>query len=544
MRRLILGPLVVLATLLVLPQTHATAAPPQSMQFRNNLLPGHLTIHRITRTVTRKAKRKSLTERLTYGQQTRWVQCNIGEPKPGSVMCYQMIVDQPPKVESLKRGKKPVEPAPKAADFGLVQPTPALCSAYRTPQDSPPQVPMTDPAQRAVLSVLLDYAHWPKNKIDAGHKWERDLHGGGITGKQTFEFIDMEEGNRGAVARVTLYVEGKFEDPLSKEYEFGKGQAILYWSRLERTLVRMEAQADYIRKRENSPEEYKLKLTLDLTKLEMLSEQAQDTVIDQMLAFEKAQKAQRDGRYPEARDLCREYRQKWPDAVWMPVVEELERRTVEKKSAGSASLTTEELDALLVKTLLAYEAAIKSYEYDLAERARGRLGQLADENHGKLVKLAQDEDPHKRGRAVFALVFGSRTEDLRAVEKAVRDPVASVRAMALAALAARRDPETSQELPVVMLDDPEAQVRIRACEAVAACLSPEHFSVAKAAEKLDKLMREDGEAAVRIAAVRALAAIGSVADVPKIEEASAKESDEQVRKEMEKALGRLRAKGG
>jgi len=114
----------------------------------------------------------------------------------------------------------------------------------------------------------------------------------------------------------------------------------------------------------------------------------------------------------------------------------------------------------------------------------------------------------------------------------------------LAALAARRHPETSPELPVVMLDDPEAQVRVRACEAVAACLSPEHYAVAKAVEKLDRLILEDEQPAVRIAAVRALAAIGSAADVAKLEEASAREKNEEVRRELAKALERLRAKGG
>ena len=544
MRRLPRALLLALATMLWSPSALPAGAPPQSMTFRNNLLPGHLTVHRLTRTVSRQAKRKDYTERLTYAQQARWVQCNIGAPKPGSVMTYQMIVDEPAKVSSVKRGKKQVEPTPSAADFGITQGTPALYSVYRTPQDSPRQVPITDAAQRAVLSALLDFAHWPKKKIDAGHKWERDLRGNGIAGKQTFEFVDLEEGKEGAVARVTLYVEGKFEDPLAKEYEFGKAQAIIYWSRLERTLVKMEAQADYARKRESAPEEYKLKLTVDLVKLEMLSEKAQDTVIDQMLAFEKAQKAQHDGRNSEARDLCRQYRQKWPDAVWLPVVDELERRTVEKKTAEPARMSADELDALLVKTLLTYEAASKSYEYDLRERTCRRLGQIADEYHGKVVKLAQDEDAGKRSRAVFALAFSSRTEDLRAVEKAVRDPAASVRAMALAALAARRHPETSPELPVVMLDDPEAQVRVRACEAVAACLSPEHYAVAKAVEKLDRLILEDEQPAVRIAAVRALAAIGSAADVAKLEEASAREKNEEVRRELAKALERLRAKGG
>jgi hypothetical protein len=540
---------------LVLPALAAPAAaePQQQMTFRNNLLPGHLTVHRISRTTYRTAHRAKHVEKLKYRQKATWVQCNVDQRTPGKIMVCQMMVDRPAKVISLRRGKKKIKPPPPASDFILPKRSTRLRSSYKSPQDGPVQVPLTDPAERAVLHALLDFAHWPKGRIPAGHRWERDIRGNGITGTQTFEFVDLAKEKHLAatrtgarhqdsvVARVTLYVEGKFEDPLARDYVFGKGQAIFYWSRPDRVLIRMEAQADYRRKRENAPERFKLTLDVSLTDLDSLDEERQERTADQLIAFDKALKAHRGGDDRLTRERCRRFRTTWPDSIWMPAVDELESRTVKKKTE-TKRLSMQQLNDRLVRTILTHEAARTNFEYDLLERSQLALEQLAETHHAKLKKLAKSDDDARRGRALFALAFSGRPGDFSTVQKAAQDESPKVRASVLAALTARRSPDTSVDLLIIMLDDEKANVRRRACQAVAACVSPEHYSTVKAVEKLTRLMIHDERDAVRLEAVRALAAIGAPADVPKLEKALTHELNTTIREEIHKAIETLKAR--
>jgi hypothetical protein len=161
----------VLAAVLVF-STSVAGGSPQRMTFRNNLLLGHLTIHRVSRVIRRKSQRKQHLEKLKYQQQARWIQCNLDEPKPGNVLVYQMMDDEPAKVLSVGHGKKKVRPLPPASDFNLPQGSTRLHSAYTAPRDGPVQVPLTDPAQRAVLHALLDFAHWPRQR-PGWRRWPR-----------------------------------------------------------------------------------------------------------------------------------------------------------------------------------------------------------------------------------------------------------------------------------------------------------------------------------------------------------------------------------
>jgi hypothetical protein len=526
----------------VFPSSAAGGAPAR-MTFRNNLLLGHLTVHRVSRVIRRKAPRKQHVERLKYRQRARWVQCNLDEPKPGNVLVYQMMDDEPAKVLSVSHGRKKVRPTPPASDFNLPQGSTRLHSAYTAPRDGPVQVPLTEPVQRAVLQALLDFAHWPRQRVEAGARWQRDISGGGIRGTQTFEFVDLVEIKGDVVGRVTLYVEGQFEDPLSRDYLFGKGQAIIHWSRPERTLVKLEAQADYQRRRENAPEQFKLELEVGLRNIASLDEDGQDRVRDQMIAFEKALREHRAGRNGAAREICREFRSTWPDALWLPAVRELESRSVAKKAATERMSLTQ-LDVLLAKSVIVCEAARSNYEYDLLERTCRTLEKLSGQHLSKLIKLARSENPGRRARAVFALAFSRRPQDLDLVQKAARDKSPEVRAMALAGLAVRRHPGASVELLILMLDDEVPAIRRRACQAVAACLSPEHYSVVGAIEKLDRLMIHDQSSGVRREAVRALAAVGGPAEIAKLEKALTHELDVEIREEIHAAIDRLRAGNG
>lgn len=525
----------------------ALAPPPAAagphMTFRNNLQAGHLTVHRLSRVIQRKATRRDFVERLKYRQQAEWVRCNVDDPKLGSVMVYQMMVDGPAEVVSVRRGKKKISPLPPAGNFNLPKGSTRLHSDHKTPHNGDVQVPLTDPAQRAVLAALLDYAHWLKKRIEPGHRWQRDIAGTGIAGTQTFEFVDMVEVKGEVIARVTLYVEGVFEDPLDAEYTFGKGQAIMLWSRPRRTLINMKAKADYTRKRENAPEEFKLEMDVGLVEIEALTEQEQDHVTDQMIAFDEALQFHRAGEDRRARELCVRFRESWPEAVWMPAVDELQGRTA-RKIAQPKLLSPKQLDALVLKSMIAYEAAVANQDYDLLERTLRALDRIASDHRVRLKRLAKANTGARRGRAVFALAFSKRPPDWDLVQRAVRDDSSKVRAMALSGLAARRHQNVSADVLIGALSDKKASVRRRACQAVAACLPRDHFSIVEVVATLHRLLTGDKNNAVRREAARAVAVLGAPVDLPKLERALAQEADADVRREIEKAIEKLRAKDG
>ena len=519
----------------------ADAQSGQKMSFKNNLLPGHLTLHRITRVVQRTTQRKKYSELLEYRQEADWLQCNIEEAKPGSVVLYQMMDDRPAEVVRVLHGKKKVTPTPPAENFNLAGGSTRLQSATVTPRDGPFQAPLTDPVERTVLQTMLDFAHWPAKSVEEGHRWQRDIEIGGFAGTQTFEFVDIVKVNNEAAARLTLFVQGKFTGPLERDYAFEKGQVVIHWSRSDRTLIKMEALAFYQRLRENAPEEYKLKVDVGLVKSEMLSDREQDTVREQLTVFAEALKKQREGAIKDARELCGRFRDRWPKSMWLPAVVELAKQMM-PMAAETKQYTAGELRDMLVKTVIAYEAARSNSEYDLLERMRRVLEGLAGEYHSTLKKLARDEDDGVRSRAVFALAFSKRPDDLVLVQQAARDESFRVRSMALAGLAARGSPDVSSEMLLALCDDEKAIVRRRACEVIAACMTPEHFSAVQLVEKIDHLMVFDKSDNVRLAAVRALAAIGTPADLPKFEKALTHELNQEIRTEIEKSIEKVQAR--
>ncbi len=522
--------------------TPALGQDKQEMRFRNNLLPGHLTRHRIKRVVTRTGQRGGDTEILKYGQIATWLQCNIDETAPGKMMVYQMMVDRPAAVIGVKRDGKRIKPNPAPTDYGLSKGSTRLHSATLTPSDGAAQVPLTDIVERVVLQTLLDYPHWPRQRIDAGHRWERTFEIPGFKGKQALEFVDLVRIEGDVTARLTMYIEGEFTGGLAAEYTFDKAQAILYWLRMDRTLLKMEAQAFYERRRPTEPDAYKLKLNVALQDKRMLNEEQCDLVKDQMTVFSLALDKHRQ-RFPkEARQICQEFRRRWPNSMWLPAVEELESRA-RSPGQGEVRLSDKALKDALVKAVLAHEAAAQNAEYDIMEASESALAGLAREYHRKLEKFARSTDDGLRSRAVFALAFGDKPDDLTIVQRAVRDESPQVRELALAGLAARRSPATSVELLLIALEDKSAKVRSRACEAIAVCIPPEHYAVVTIAERLGKLIIHDDSDAVRIAAVKSLARVGATADVSILEEALDYEADFAVREEIHRAIDTLKAKG-
>src|SRR6185295_19497937 len=141
------------------------------------------------------------------------------------------------------------------------------------------QTPLLDQPDQCILELVLDFVHWPAKRIEVGHKWERDISLPTFEGKQQFEFVDLAKAGDETVARVTMFVTGKFKGMLERKFEFDKVQAIIYWSRMNQSMRQVEAQASYRRVVDGA--DYKVKINVALEKSGMLNEKAQEDVKSQ-----------------------------------------------------------------------------------------------------------------------------------------------------------------------------------------------------------------------------------------------------------------------
>lgn len=510
---------------------------------RNNLLPGHFTEHRIQRVIHRKTKKDKKSEELVYSHLTDWVQLNVHEPRPGGVRVFQMVVDHPAKVVSLFKGAQRVTPTPSPDYFGLSRGNTRLHSLERSPTEAPALIPKCARAEAAVLRAMIDVAYWQRGQVETGGKWVRDVRESDFEGTQQFEFTELLRAKDETAAVLTMYVTGAFKGDLENEYEFIKGQAIIHWARMDRSLLKLEARAEYVRKRPGGNEEYVMELNVGLKKMKTYNAEELEVFVDQLIAFDEADRAVRSGDKAVARQHVAEFRRKWPTAVWMPALDELERR-ISPSERAVRPMKTSEMNRVLGEALIKWEAAKAKRDYDLLDQTRRLIKALIKDHAAKIRTLAKKGDDQQRGPAVFALAFSADEDDFYSVQKYARDNSAAVRAMALAGLAARADAKTSVELLIITLDDEKANVRARACEAVAACVSREHYSVDKIAARLGELLIDDETAGVRYEAVQALAAVGGQSDIPKLEKALSRELDKEIRREIQRAIRKLEKRGG
>lgn len=528
-----------LALLVTAGPMFAHAEPEGRMTFRNNLIPGHMTRHRIDRVIRRTTKTPNLETTVIYARRSNWVQCNVDEDKPGNVKVFQMMADKPPKVLRAYHGKEQVKPTPDAADYNLISGSPSLYSTTKTPRDVPVEVlPITEPAEQAVLAAMLDFAHWPRKHVDVGHRWQRNIDPVGFSGTQTLEFKELGRLNGGVVGQVTIFVEGRFTGALAREYTFDKAQAVIYWSRLDQTLVKMEGQARYVQARGDRNDEYELKLNVELDGQRLLTEAQQSVNVKQLNVIATAVTELKSGDKQAAYRSCRSFHDRWSDSVWMPAVDSIERRATFKPRTAER-LSEQQFTKLLRKSVVAWQAALENHDFDLLERTRLALQTAADEYRSRLRKMINGKNRADRGRALFATAFSSRPADLALVQKGVQDPSAIVRALALAGIAARRSPLTNPQILLTALHDDDGLVRRRACEAVAACIPREHAEIVSFVKVVTRIATTDPTPVVRKAAVRALAVIGSRADIAALEDAMEAERDEDVRKEINRAIETL-----
>lgn len=517
-----------------------TDAPPQAT-LQNNTLPGHLTTHEITRTTRRTVKRSKYVETLSYECVDKLVQCNIALPQPGKILVYQMLAEQPAKVLRVFHDKDQIKPTPPPTQFNLSKGATKLVSEKKTARDCPTPTPQGDPAQAALLAGLMDINYWPAKKVEALHKWQRTFETALFEGTQTFQFIDLAEVDGQTAARIGLKLEGKFKGPLEREYVFGKAEGLIHWSRMDRTLLRLEGLAEYRRTRGGNPEEYDLKLEVSLRSQKQLGEPEQERVKEQMIAFHSALEARQASRPKDVLAACADFRKEWPGSIWLPAVAELEQQ-LSQSSGGTERMNMAQLKEVIVRGIVTYEAARTSHDFDLLESTSNIMAGIARDYGATLGKLCRDKDEKVRGNAAFALAFGQNPQDLLVVQKCLKDSSPKVKGLALTGLAAAGNIRINARLLLDSLEDSEPGVRRRSLQAIAACVQRENVLVATLVEKIDRLMVYDKHDGVRSDAVAALVALGAPADVPRLEEALKHELNTGIREQIHNGIEVLRSR--
>lgn len=532
----ILLTLSVVACLLV-PAARAVADKDR-MTFRNNTLPGHLTIHTIRRQTRRVAPRRDYKEAIEYVQTGKWIQVNLDEPKPGQATVYQEFFDRPPEMLSVYRGAERLKAMPSPDAFNIKAGATYLNSERRTRTDSPFNAPGGNKVQEVVMVAMLDVAHWGHKTVEAGDRWERDIQTGYFKGVQRFEFAGIEETKLGKVGALRMITEGEFAGPLARSYKFEKSRAVIYWINLEKTFASAEARVEFSRRRPGGDEEYQMRINLDLDRAETLTEEQSDVMRQQLNVFAKALGLSHRKDYAGASEACRRFRATWPNSIWIPAVDELQLKVV-TSSAHDRMKTSEVLKAI-TRCLIAWETATKNQEYDLLDRTTETLIEINESARRKILKLTRSDKSKTRAAAVFALAFSTEPGDFQTVQRATRDPSARVRGMALVGISARADPNTNAEMLLLRLGDGHPMVRSRACRAVAACIPREHYSIAQIAKKLDELILNDESEAVRREAIRAIGVVGAPTDITALQAARENEDSARNREEIDRAIKRLR----
>lgn len=515
----------------------ATSVAKDKMSFRNNTLPGHFTIHSVVRQTKRVAPRRDFKETIEYVQRGEWVQVNLDEPKPREVTVYQMFSETRPEIVSLYRGAERIRALPSPSEFNIEAGATYLNSERRTRRDNPFKPPSGETAQEVIMDIMLDVAHWDGKSIEAGHRWERDIQNGYFTGVQRFEFAGVENTQIGKVGAVRMIVEGEFTGPLARSHKFGKSRAVIYWANLEKTFAGLEARVEFARRRPAGDETYQMRIDLNLKRAETLNEEQSETLRQQLTVFAEALNRFNRKDYAGARDACRQFRSAWPGSIWQPAVDELELKTV--SSVPTRRMKSSEVLDAIKQCLTTWESALKNQEYDRLDRTRETLIRLNEESGSKILRLTRHESSKARAAAAFALAFSVDAGDFQSVQKATRDASPRVRGMALAGIAARGDAKTSAEMLLLRLADGHPMVRARACRAVAACISREHYSIGQIARQLNDMIANDESSTVRIESIRAIAAVGAPADIDNLQTAKANETSRRVREEIDIAIKRL-----
>ena len=503
---------------------------------RNCVDPALLTTHEITTTLVRATRRKDATEESVLEIRSRLVRAHLDESQPGQVKVAAMLVTGPAKVVSLKRDGKPVTPVPAPDAFNLPSGATVLKTLPQTFSDGPVVAPSLGPVEGAMAAILLDVAHWPRGGIGVGDSWERPVQRASLDGTQRFTLIQTAQIERESVAVVEMAFSGAFSGDLAEAYRIDEIRARYVWARADRVLVRLGGQARYHRVRDNEVTPHLVNVEVALKQRDRLSEEQQEPLRTSLTDFANALSESQADRPEKVVTACALFREKWPSSVWMPAVDELDRKALRQiKPAGR--LPPDALTMAVTELAMHWQAAQATGDEDLEARTQRSLRQLVEEQDGGIRAMMKGADVGQRALGVFAWSFGESPSHYAKVVEALGDKSPRVRAWAANGIAARRDPSTDPATLRRLLADDDATVRAKGCLAVARCLPAGEPPVGRLRDALLALL-QDAEKMTRLEAARALGVVGAADEVAALRAAREKETDDDCIKALDRAIDR------
>ncbi len=512
--------------------------PERTFNLYNDVTDRRLATYTIERTVRRVGEREHEKETLTFTQPSRWVRLNLLAESRGNSKLVQMLVEESPRKITLLRGGKPVEKPPEPSELHLWPGSTRLATVDWSKADCPCIVPATAPTQQGAMFALLDVAHWPAEKKKVGDRWDSAIESEFFSGTQSLELKEVVKQGDRTCLRIELNVNGRFRGRAAKDgAEFVGGKALFIWPYGRNILETLDGSVVW-QDGGRDGGQYEMKVLVGAATNEVISIDAANELIDQLNAINGAIVDKNGGKIAEARAACAKYVEKWPQGLWRPAIDYL---TTELNPERNAKIAEAEFRQRVVAGLKRWQEAAEKDDDAELNAARDELRKLADGERDRLVSQLKHASENVRASTAFALAFGTSGENLAMLCAAARDPSARVRGWALYGLAERGSRDTDVSVLEAGLNDEDAVVRARACEAVAECVPAKSPRIAELRERIFTLMQKDNRDGTRIAAAAAMGRIGTAEDVARLKKSIRHETSPKVRKRIERSIGQISA---
>lgn len=288
-------------------------------------------------------------------------------------------------------------------------------------------------------------------------------------------------------------------------------------------------------------ESYSVHVVMTRRRLEDLSPAGQRDMHDAVLALNTAIAANRRGDREAAERDARAFVERWPISPWRPIMDRLLADLASGTAASSAPPAATQPAALLARlsqAMQSWQEADRAADDTTRHQLRTSLIPLVSASREEVRTMLKSDEPGPRAVGAFALAFTDDGLDLLALQDVTGDVDGRVRAWAAYALAIRADPRTEFRALQLLARDDDANVRARACEAVAACV-PQDSRESRAARSLLLERLHDDFDGVRFHAAIALMSLAEPADLPQIEAVRKVEPSETVSDALDRLMKQL-----
>lgn len=416
-----------------------------------------------------------------------------------------------------------------------------------TPTNAPLIVPGGSTFEKDPMRAMLDWGDWPEQSVQVGDQWSRESTGALPSFVRRFRFASFEQTSRtGSVAKIEFTAEPN-EARASGSYQVTRLDGTIRWGVRSERVMGFHGHAVFTRNTPGASERIELDVTVEPKSRTIVSAAEHNAAHDQIVQLAAAIRAYNADRFADAQGEVRRFLERWPTSRWRPLADFLAEQVTAEQASGAlaTSRPTTGPGAGVHETLAAmlgqWRSAIQQGDPDRMAQTREALERIVRVKRSEVAQLVESADASERALGCLGLAFAEAPADVAVLSGRTEDDSAAVREGAYWALAIRGSSLVGVDMLTRGLDDAIVPVRIRACEAVAACVRPDSPTAATLAEELAGRLTDEN-ARVRVAAARAIAAIGGPEQVEPLRQAADSPANESVRPALRAALQDLKTR--